>query len=168
MAFDLEASVARAERRLASPVRARRKTRSDLGSTRLPGELARLLTRYANQQERPAMKEVLESLAATADRHGLRMPSRTTVYRFFDVAVPSGLRTDTLPPAVSDALYNLDGTARIPAPQVVFYCFNYGTPRAMSFAAGLPWLALHQARRIRGWRSRSRALLEAVTRNRGI
>jgi len=168
MAFDLKASMAKAEQRLASHGRTERKRRSDLGSCRLPGVLERLLTNYAEQQERPAMKVVLDALADTAKQGGLRMPSRTTVYRFFDTVTPPELKADSLPRAVREALYNLDGSARIPAPQVVFYCFNYGTPRAMSFAAGLPWLALYQAKRIRGWRSRSRALLEAILRSRGI
>ena len=160
--------MARAERRLGSSSAAKRGSRSDRGSNRLPGELERLLAHLANQQERPPMKKVLETLAATADEGGLRMPSRTTIYRYFATVAPPALQTSSLPQAVRDALYNLDGTARVPSPQVVFYCFNYGTPGAMSFAAGLPWLALYQARRIRGWRGRSRALLEAVMRNRGI
>jgi hypothetical protein len=49
----------------------------------------------------------------------------------------------------------------------VFYCLNYGSLAAMSFAAGLPWLDLHQARHLRGWRPRSRGLLDAVLRARG-
>jgi hypothetical protein len=50
----------------------------------------------------------------------------------------------------------------------VFHCLNYGTLPAMCYAAGLPWLDLFQASQLRGWRPRSRSLLQAVMRVRGI
>ena len=50
------------------------------------------------------------------------------------------------------ALYNLGPGARVPGRQLAFYCLNYGSLSAMSFAATLPWLDLHQARHVRGWR----------------
>ncbi|HEV8240093.1 MAG TPA: hypothetical protein VGS57_12050 [Thermoanaerobaculia bacterium] len=67
-----------------------------------------------------------------------------------------------LPAAVRATLYNLSDTGEVPGHQLAFYCFNYGGLEAMSFAAGLPWLALYQAARMRGWRPRSRGLLAAV------
>ena len=69
---------------------------------------------------------------------------------------------------VAATLYNLAPDAVVPGAQLVFYCFNYGSLAAMSFAAGLPWLDLRRASRLRGWRSRSRGLLDAVMRVRGI
>ncbi|MBI4880836.1 MAG: hypothetical protein HY812_14445 [Planctomycetes bacterium] len=73
-----------------------------------------------------------------------------------------------LPPSVVASLYNLGPQGDVPAHQVAFYCFNYGDLAAVSFASGLPWLALYQALRLPGHRNKSRALLEAVTCVRGI
>lgn len=71
-----------------------------------------------------------------------------------------------LPLEVRDALYNLglrDNPNRaVPGDQIAFYCFNYGSPRAMSFAAGLPTSCLRGALGRPGFRPKSRALLEAV------
>lgn len=73
-----------------------------------------------------------------------------------------------LPPAVRETLYNLAEDGIVPGHQLAFHCLNYGGVEALSFAAGLPWLALYQAARLRGWRPRSRGLLEAILRTRGI
>lgn len=73
-----------------------------------------------------------------------------------------------LPPAVVGALYNIAPDGRVPGHQLAFYCFNYGSLAAISFAAGLPWLDLYQARRLRGWRPRSLGLLLAVMRRRRL
>lgn len=73
-----------------------------------------------------------------------------------------------LPAGVRETLYNLDETGEVPGHQLAFHCFNYGGVAALSFAAGLPWLALYQAARMRGWRARSRGLLDAVIAVRGI
>jgi hypothetical protein len=73
-----------------------------------------------------------------------------------------------LPEPVREALYNLDATSLVPGPQLAFYCFNYGDLAAVSFAAGLPWLDLYRALRMPGYRPKSRGLLEAVARVRGI
>ena len=67
-----------------------------------------------------------------------------------------------LPAAVRSALYNMAGDAVVPGAQLAFYCFNYGELAAVHFAAGMPWLPLYQANRMRGWRGRSRGLLRAV------
>ena len=72
-------------------------------------------------------------------------------------------RKQDLPPAAQAALYNLAPESDVPGHQVAFYCFNYGDLCAVSFAAGLPWLSLYQARRMPGHRRKSRGLLEAVS-----
>jgi hypothetical protein len=81
---------------------------------------------------------------------------------------PRGYAVSELPPAVRQTLYNLAADATVPGDQLAFHCFNYGGLEAMSFAAGLPWLALHQAAQIRGWRSRSRGPLAAILQTRAI
>ena len=73
-----------------------------------------------------------------------------------------------MPPWVRGALYNFDDESLVPEAQIAFYCFNYGDLRAMSYAAGLPWLALYQAVRTPGWRPKSRGVALAVLRVRGI
>ena len=73
----------------------------------------------------------------------------------------------TLPTPVVDALYNIAPDGRVPGHQLAFHCFNYGSLGAISYAAGLPWLDLYQARRMRGWRPRSFGLLLAVMRTAG-
>lgn len=73
-----------------------------------------------------------------------------------------------LPTDVRPCLYNLSDDATVPGRQLAFYCFNYGGGRAASFAAGLPWLDLYQAARLPGWRPKSRGLIQAVLRVRGI
>jgi len=73
-----------------------------------------------------------------------------------------------LPVPVAGSLYNLPSAGMVPGHQLAFYCFNYGSLPAISYAAGLPWLDLYQARRLRGWRPRSAGLLAAVMRARSI
>jgi len=98
----------------------------------------------------------------------LEPPSRSTVYDIMATAPGPKYRVADLPDAVRAALYNLVDESVAPARQVAFYCFNYGDLAAVSFAAGLPWLALHQAGRLPGHRRRSRGLLRAVALVRGI
>ena len=85
------------------------------------------------------------------------------------VAVPE-VRWDELPPEVRRCLFNLDRPASgtLPGDVVAFYAFNHGHGRALSYGAGLPWLCLVRAARRPGWRPKSRALLEAVMRLRGL
>jgi hypothetical protein len=73
-----------------------------------------------------------------------------------------------LPPHVREALYNLAPDGTVPGHQLAFYCFNHGSLAAASYAAGLPWLDLYQAARLRGWRPRSWGLLRAALRARGL
>ena len=98
----------------------------------------------------------------------MRAPSRATLYQLMATTPPASQSIAELPPAVRAALYNLSDSGEVPGHQLAFYCFNYGGIEAMSFAAGLPWLALYQAARMRGWRARSRGLLAAVLSARGI
>lgn len=111
---------------------------------------------------------MLLELEQACKRNGLRMPSRATVYKQMRTLVCSTYQKSALPPPVRHALYNVAEDADVPGHLVVFYCFNYGDSAAMSFAAGLPWLALYQAARMRGFRARSRGLLGATIRTRGI
>jgi len=66
------------------------------------------------------------------------------------------------------ALYNLPRDGEVPGEQLAFYCFNYGDLKAVQYAAGLPWLPLYRAYRMRGWRAQSRGLLRAALLARGI
>ncbi len=118
--------------------------------------------------DRPSMTAVIRELADRVAPLGIRAPSRATVYNSLTRIPGKVYRTKLLPLPVRESLYNLSLDGRIPGHQLVFYCFNYGSISAMSYAAGLPWLDLCQASRMRGWRTRSLGLLEAVMRARGI
>lgn len=100
--------------------------------------------------------------------NGLRPPSRASLYAAFSKIPGHTYPVSQLPPHVVDVLYNLAPSGTVPGHQLAFYCFNYGSLAAVSYAAGLPWLDLYQASRLRGWRPRSRGLLEAVMRARAI
>jgi len=114
------------------------------------------------------MVELLQRTAERCGEGGLGPPSRASVYKLLATLPTPTYRLRSLPAAVQDALYNLVPASVVPGHQLVFYCFNYGDLAAMSFAAGLPWLALYQALLLPGYRARSRGLLEAVARVRGI
>jgi len=114
------------------------------------------------------MAAVLERLRAFCKSRHLRPPARATVYEWMETVLVPGYLIEELPAAVRETLYNLPPTGEIPGPQLAFHCFNLGNLGAMSFAAGLPWLTLHQAARCRGWRRGSRGALAAVLTVRGI
>jgi hypothetical protein len=99
---------------------------------------------------------------------GARAPSRATLYQALPRLAGHAYDVDQLPAAVRGVLYNVDPHGAIPGHQLAFYCFNYGTLDVVSFAAGLPWLDLYQAARLSGWRPRSKGLLLAALRARGI
>lgn len=169
----LEQSLAKATERWGS---SKRQPRSDRGKARLHPKVERKIAELLRSRERPALASVHARLEAFCQQRGFALPARTSIYNAIDrVDVPS-FSWDELPPAVRDALYNqrrdesraTSGALEIPGDQVVFYAFNYGSPRAMSFASGLDWLCLERASRRRGWRPKSRALLEAVLRYRRI
>src|SRR5205823_2245542 len=112
-------------------------------------------------QERPRVTAVYASLRAHCMRRGLEPPARASVYNAINRLKSPEFRVHDLPPAVRRVLHNVEAD-RVPGPQVAFAAFNYGDERALSFAAGLPWICLHHAARMRGFRPKSRALLRAV------
>lgn len=114
--------------------------------------------------ERPHLRSLLDELGEYCAARGIRCPSRASVYQLVDRIDGHCYRASELPPAVRAALYNLGPDALVPGHQVAFYCFNYGELAAICFAAGMPWLDLHQAGRLRGWRAKSRGLWEAACR----
>ena len=114
------------------------------------------------------MASVLRRVAQRCRDEGVPVPSRATLYKLVDRLPTATYRLADLPPAVQAALYNLGPDSEIPGHQLAFYCLNYGELAAVSFAAGLPWLALHQARKLPGFRLKSRGLLEAVALARGL
>ena len=114
------------------------------------------------------MRRIQQQLKEFCSRAGVKTPSRATVYKFMARANIHEYAIPQLSQQVQQALYNLDLQGTIPGHQLVFYCFNYGDLAAVSFAAGLPWIDLYQAEQMRGWRAKSKGLLEAVLHVRGI
>ncbi len=135
---------------------------------RLDGRVESEMVRLLHGTERPRLAVVREKLLRFCDRHQLRAPSRATIYNFIDRCPDHHYSIAELPGYVRDALYNLDPNDSVPGHQLAFYAFQYGDNRAACFAAGLPWIDLHQANRMRGWRPRTIGLLRAVMRRRGI
>lgn len=167
--FDLDSSLVRAEVRLKGAGKVtRRQPRSDRGTPRIDARVVALLAAAAGGHDRPRMAELTADITHRCQREGLKCPSRASIYKLLAVLPTSVYQVADLPPAVRDALYNLTPESEVPGHQVAFYCFNYGDLAAVSFAAGLPWLALHQAGRLPGFRPRSRGLFEAVMRARGL
>jgi hypothetical protein len=142
--------------------------RSDCGQTRVDRRILDELRTALQGQHRPSMKTVLADLQVFCDRRRLACPCRATVYKLMRTLPIHRYPISSLPPAVQTTLYNLDPQGDIPGHQLAFYCFNYGDLPALCFGAGLPWVDLYQAVRMRGFRARSRGLLEAVNRVRGI
>ncbi len=114
------------------------------------------------------MSEALAEIGRRCRRAEVRTPSRATVYKLLGTLPTPSYRVRDLPRPVREALYNLAPEGFVPGHQLAFYCFNYGDLAAVSFASGLPWLALRQALRLPGWRARSRGLAEAAASARGI
>src|SRR3954469_16056435 len=146
--FDLAASLDRAERKLR---RRPRRRRSDAGRSRLAPVLERRIRNLLAGHERPLVRDLLAELRALAKAHGLRAPSRATLYNAIARCPTPRYRCRDLPAYVQDALYNVDLAGEIDGAQLAFYAFNYGDLAAACFAAGLPWLALDHAARRRGW-----------------
>ncbi|MEO8196128.1 MAG: DNA-binding domain-containing protein, partial [Thermoanaerobaculia bacterium] len=129
-----------------------RRRRSDAGRSRLRPEILGKLRSLVLAAERPSMTAIQRRLAEFARAHGWRPPARATLYAALSRLEGSRHALTTLPPSVRAALYNLAPESTVPGHQLAFYCFNYGSLAAASFAAGLPWIDLHQAARARGWR----------------
>jgi hypothetical protein len=166
--FNIQSSIDRATVRLKSAPAGGRRPRSDRGASRVDPRVLGWLAEATSGHDRPRMSDVLAQVAGQCRQHGLKPPSRATAYKLLATLPTTTYRHTTLPAAVRNALYNLDDASEVPAHQVAFYCFNYGDLSAISFAAGLPWLALYQAGRLPGYRARSRGLLDAVMRARGV
>ncbi len=167
-AFSLEASFRRAEARLGGA----RKPRADRGRFRVDEAAEAFLQERLSTQERPSLSALARELEAYCRAQGLPTPARTTLYNAIARAPVPPYRMDVLPEPVRAALYNLrssddDDAREVPGDQVVFYALNYGSPRAVSFAAGLPWLCLERALQRSGFRPKSRALLRAIMSYRG-
>ena len=168
-AFNLDESLDRARERMGFVSRiSGRKPRSDRGVSRLDSRVLEWLARELSGQERPSISAMRERLAECCRSAGIRPPARATVYKLIDSLPTPKYRVDELPASVQSALYNLEPSSEVPGHQLAFYCFNHGDLQAVSFAAGLPWLAIHQALRLPGYRSTCRGLLEAVARTRRI
>ncbi|MEZ4370722.1 MAG: hypothetical protein R3B07_07845 [Polyangiaceae bacterium] len=167
-AFELKTSLARAAERLAREPHSAARPRRDRGAARIPGAVERKIAALLLVRDKPSLSKVHRELLRFCDRRGLTAPSRATLYNAIERIELPEISTATLPTNVRDALYNLGVANTVPAAQLVFYAFNYGTPDALSFAAGAPWLWLLRASRLTGWRPKSLALLQAVLSYRGI
>lgn len=157
----------RAEERFGSDPGARR-PRRDRGHSRLAPELQAELESLLAGQERPPVRQISSRLEKLCARRGFDLPARATIYQAMARTPARSYEVRALPAAVRETLYNLAEDGTVPGHQLAFHCLNYGGVEALSFAAGLPWLALYQAARLQGWRPRSRGLLEAILRTRGI
>ncbi len=169
--FDLTKSLARASERFGpntnEDAKARR-SRSDRGRSRLPGPILEFLNQALSGMDRPRFADLDAKVKYFCKKHGFSCPSKATLYQYQAIAPVSVFEFGSLPVPVRRALYNFSEGSKIPAHQVVFAAFNYGDVEAISFAAGLPWLALCQADRVRGWRPKSYALFRAVMKGRGL
>lgn len=163
---DLHASFERAKKRFGG--KPPRKPRQDRGQPRLHPAVASRLEDLLQSHARVPVRTILKDLGAFCEARGLRCPARATIYARMAQSQSRTYAVVDLPVPVRETLYNLGDDALVPGHQLVFHCLNYGGISAVSFAAGLPWLALHQAARLRGWRPRSKGLLEAICRARGI
>jgi hypothetical protein len=166
-AFGLKESMQRAEKRFGGDPSLRR-PRRDRGRPRLPAELQAELERLLQGQERPPVRTIRSRLEDFCASRVLDIPARATIYQAMARAPAGGYPVAELPKAIQETLYNLSEDSFVPGHQLAFHCLNYGGVQAVSFAAGLPWLALYQAARMPGWRPRSRGLLDAILRVRGI
>ncbi len=163
MVEDLATSQARAAARLARAPAGPRRKRADAGRLRFAAQVVAELGRLAFAEDL-APDAALEQLRVFCRKHRQRCPSRASVYQMLRKLPLPSLRMARLPASVTAALYNLEGVDEVPADQVAFCCFNFGDTAAMSFASGLPVIALTRALAMRGWRPKSRSVAEAVLR----
>ncbi|MDP3717762.1 MAG: hypothetical protein Q8T13_08385 [Acidobacteriota bacterium] len=166
--FDMAATLGRAETRLKGAAVTGRRPRSDRGTSRIAPRTLAVLADAVGNYDRPRTADLLSAIDQRCRSESLKCPSRASIYKLLATLPTPTYKVADLPPAVRDALYNLTADSEVPGHQLAFYCFNYGDLAAVSFAAGLPWLALYQAGRLPGFRPRSRGLFEAVMRARGL
>lgn len=126
-----------------------------------------MLLELLDVPERPSITAVHEALGKRCRGLRIRPPSRATIYNALDRVEPPLYDAGELPPSVQACLHNV-GKRNIPGAQVVFAAMNYGEPRALSFAAGMPWPCLRRASMLPGFRPKSLALLRAILVHRGI
>lgn len=160
--FDLTKSLEDAERRFGTRGR---KQRSDRGASRFDPAARDILNELLGGTERPRISALLSELESRCADVGAKPPSRATVYNHRDRAPLPSVVANDLPEAVRRVLYNLAPDASVPTHQIAFRAINEGGLRALSYAAGLPWLALHRARLLRG-SGRSAAGRSVVVRDR--
>jgi len=160
--FNLQRSLDRAARK------STRRVRSDRGRSRLEPRLAAQLDSLLSGQERLPMHVIARELGRNAARLGLRSPARATLYAALERATVPAFEKRTLPESVRVALHNVADDEIVPGHQVAFAAFNRGDVAALCFGAGLPWSCLAAASRLSGFRPKSRSLLHAVMRYRGI
>ncbi len=165
--FNLQSSLERAEKRFGKATTSRRR-RSDRGCSRLEPRVLSKLEELLRGQERIPVRAIQRALGEYCENRDLHPPARATIYESMARAPTASYSIAALPNAAKEALYNLQPTEWVPGHQLAFYCFNYGGLPAISFAAGLPWLALYQADLLPGWRTRSHGLLKAIRHARGI
>ena len=165
--FNLQSSLDRAEKRMGQVTTSRRR-RSDRGCPRLVPEVNSKLEDLLRGQDRIPVRAIQRALGEYCTDRDLRPPARATIYESMARAPAGSYSIADLPRAAREALYNLEANGTVPGHQLAFYCLNYGGLGAVSFAAGLPWLALYQADLLPGWRARSHGLLKAIRRARGI
>jgi hypothetical protein len=146
----------------------RRRRRADAGRSRLHPLVAAKLESLLSTRQRPAIAVVQRELGAFCAKRALVRPSRAALYAAIERLSPPSYNAAELPDSVRASLYNLDDDTRVPGDQLVFHAFNYGDTAALSFASGLPWVCLRAAHRLRGWRPKSRTLLESVLAYRRI
>lgn len=162
-AFDLNESMALAQSRQSRA----RAARADKGTTRFSARVEAELRRLLSTTEKPSVLAVTKQLQGTCKRWREPAPSRASVYNAIARVEPPVYRVDSLPPAVRATLLNVDNT-EIDGAHLAFNAFNYGSPEALCFSAGLPWICLLRASQLRGHRPKSYALLQAVLSYRGI
>jgi hypothetical protein len=166
---NIQETLEKAQKRLGSSTTVSlRKRRSDRGKSRMPSALIKKINTLISARERPRMRTLLAEIKKFCIKHKFPVPTRATIYSYIKKAPVPLYHPDQLPEQVKASLYNLDLNTPVPGHQLAFYCFNYGDLKATSYAAGLPWLPLYQAAHMRGFRPKSRGLLQAVLHKRGI
>ncbi len=114
------------------------------------------------------MRELMKEVLTHCRRHRLPAPARATLYASLSRAPMPSFAMPSLPESVRRALHNLGDDAVVPGDQVAFAVFNRGDTSALCWASGLPWPCLRNAGLWSAFRPKSRALLAAVMRYRGI
>ncbi|MBN1960798.1 MAG: hypothetical protein JW841_07605 [Deltaproteobacteria bacterium] len=162
---DFNTSLAHAEARLAT-AKLRQRSRADRGKMRISQVTITKLQELTCGYLQPRMTAIMQQLQDYCRLHHEKVPARATVYNALITLPTTQYKVATLPAEVRQALYNMNAESIVPGHQLAFYCLNYGNARAISFTASLPWLALYQAQRQRGWHKKSLGLLTAILRAR--